>query len=142
MNTTTAPRTARKPATLTTWAGWLMLAMALVHSTVGIGMFADQWPNILGGALQWDMQVTKNFETHLAFWFVAGSFALPQFIIGLLTIGRAREGRSMPAYVAWILLADAIIGGWLIFPSGHVWGLIPITLLLIDRYGKRIPVSS
>ncbi|ADD40558.1 DUF6463 family protein [Stackebrandtia nassauensis] len=139
MSTTTAQPTDSRPATLTTVAGWFMVVTALAHSIVGIFMFAGEWPKILTGELQWDMTVTRDFQTHLAFWFVPGSFALPTIILGLVAISRGREGRTLPVYVAWILLADAIVGGWMVFPSGHVWGLIPITLLFIAHHrAKRL----
>lgn len=130
----TTPGTGGTTAKLTKWGGWSLIVIAVAHCVSVIVLFPDQWGAVFGGELQGDSLMTRNHETHLAFWALLGSFAVPSVLLGCMAIGRAREGRTMPAYVAWVLLADAIIGGWLIFPSGHVYSLIPVALFLIDRY--------
>lgn len=140
MTTTIEPGPGKTTAKLTQWGGWALIAITTVHSISVIVIFSDQWGTILTGGLHNDSLMSRNPEAHLAYWALLGSL-VPGLLVALLAIGRAREGRTMPAYVPGLLLADMIVGGWLIFPSGHVYSAIPVTLFLVDRYRSRRAIA-
>ncbi|WP_143591574.1 DUF6463 family protein [Thermoactinospora rubra] len=143
MSATATPRTGAKPATLTTWGGWGCVAIGLGHSALGTAMGRQHWAGWLAGDLHGGLGSPGAPESKLAFWAVPGGFAIPLILLGLLAVGRAREGRPLPRYVGWTLLAWAVFGAYVMFPTfGFFLVFVPAALFLLDgRSSGRTPAG-
>lgn len=136
MSTRATHRTGVKPATLTLWGGRSCVAIGLGHSALVAAMTWEHWAGWIAGELHWGLGSPQMLQSKLAFWGMPGSFAIPLILLGLMAVGRAREGRALPAYVGWTLLAWAVFGAYVIFPTfGFFLVLVPATLFLLD--GRR-----
>ncbi|MFG3437262.1 DUF6463 family protein [Nonomuraea sp. NPDC047897] len=135
--------TGARRATLTTWGGWSCVAIGLGHSAITATMTWQYWAGWLAGTLHGGLGSPGMLESKLAFWAMPGSFTIPLILLGLLSVGRAREGRPLPSYVGWGLLAWAGFGAYVIFPAfGFFLALVPATLFLLDGRRARRPAAS
>ncbi|MFI7439641.1 DUF6463 family protein [Nonomuraea indica] len=129
-------RTGARPASLTMWGGWGCVAIGVGHSALVAAMTWRHWAGWMAGELHWGLGSPELPHSKLAFWAMPGSFAVPLILLGLMAVGRAREGRALPAYVGWVLLAWAVFGAYVLFPTfGFFLVLVPVALFLLD--GRR-----
>ncbi len=136
--TTTTARNDAEPATLTRWGGWSCVAIGLGHSALGASMTWRHWAGWMAGDLHWGLGSPEMPESKLAFWAVPGSFALPLVLLGLMAVAHAREGRTLPRHVGLALLAWAVFGAYVCFPTfGFFLVFVPVALFLLDARRSR-----
>ena len=120
----TTPPTAR-PERLTILAGWLLLAICLLHTLV----FAvhPYWADWLAGPLR---EGAFTADEAAQFWGLAGGFVVPGALLALLVVRTGREGRTLPPAVGPILALWAAACLWIVGPSGFLLVLVPAALLI------------
>ncbi|CAM3238489.1 DUF6463 family protein [Stackebrandtia soli] len=133
--TITALPAAARSTRLTRWGGLTCVAIGLGHSVIGLAVAGRHWPGWITGDLWWGIGSPGMLESKLAFWSVPGSFVVPLILLGLMAVGRAREGRALPGYVGWTMLTWAAFGAYIGFPTGFLLVLVPATLFILD--GRR-----
>lgn len=119
-------------AKLTTWAGWSMVGIAALHVVFWSVVTWPDWGAWAAGDL-WSAEpaTALQYRLHHGYWALIGSFAVPLFLLGLMTMHLTRLGFSLPRYVGWILLAWVLLASVLMEPNGFPLGLIPSILLIV-----------
>lgn len=146
------PRTPRGPdassidatvAKLTSWAGWSMVSIAVLHVVFWSVVTWADWGAWAAGDL-WgaDPATALEYRLHHGYWALIGSFAVPLFLLGLITVHLARSGFALPRYVGWVVLAWVVIASALMEPNGFPLGFVPAALLLGVQYLQRRSLSS
>jgi hypothetical protein len=87
----------------TTAGGWLAIAGSVVHLCLSLMTRAV---------------VADQLQRAEAFWFSAGSFAVPFLILGMLAVSSGRTGQRIPAPLGWTIVVWGIILGSLMPVSG------------------------
>ncbi|RJL27067.1 hypothetical protein D5H75_24900 [Bailinhaonella thermotolerans] len=115
------------------------MVIAVGHSVLGAIKGAEHWAGWAAGELQGGLGAAKPVYSELSFWAVPGGFAVPLLLLGLLAVGRAREGRPLPGYVGWALLAWAAFGAYVTFPLfGFFLVFVPAALFLLAAREARL----
>ena len=122
-------------AKLTAWAGWAMVGIAVLHVAFWSMVTWADWGAWVAGDL-WGAEpaTTLEYRLHHGYWALVGSFAVPLFLLGLMTVHLTRVGLSLPWYIGWVVLAWVLIASALMEPNGFPLGFIPAALLLRARY--------
>lgn len=81
-------------------------------------------------------QTIGSLRNEVFFWAGAGSFAVPQILLGCLTWQLAGRGIAIPRSTAVGLAAWSGVGGVLLVPSPFFAGTVAGVLLLISRTGR------
>jgi hypothetical protein len=105
----------------TTAGGWLAIAGSVVHLCLSLMTRAVVWQDIVAAGW-WSTITMKGSADQLqraeAFWFSAGSFAVPFLILGILAVSSGRTGQRIPAPLGWTIVVWGIILGSLMPVSG------------------------
>ncbi|MGH8881192.1 MAG: DUF6463 family protein [Stackebrandtia sp.] len=125
-------RTDTKTATLTKWGGWSCVVIAIGHTVLLLTMSGGHVPGWLAGDLQWGIGTANGLASKVAYWSGPAGFPVPLLLLGLLAVGRAREGRAMPRYLGWTLLVWAAFNAYVGFPTGFLLVFIPAVLFVWD----------
>lgn len=125
-------------ARLTTWAGWSMAGIAALHVVFWSVVTWPDWGAWLAGDL-WGAEPSTavEYRLHHGYWALVGSFAVPLFLLGAVTVHLTRQGFSLPRYVGWIVLAWVLLASVLMEPNGFPLGLIPAILLIVAARKAR-----
>lgn len=125
-------------ASLTTWAGWSMAGIAALHLVYWSVVTWPDWGAWLAGDL-WGAEpaTAVEYRLHHGYWALVGSFAMPLFLLGVMTVDLTRQGFSLPRYVGWIVLAWVLLASVLMEPNGFPLGLIPAILLIVAARKAR-----
>lgn len=126
-------------AKLTRWAGWWMVGIAALHVVFWSVVTWPDWGAWAAGGL-WgpDPATALQYRWHHGYWALIGSFAVPLFLLGLMTVHLTRLGVSLPRYVGWIVLAWVLVASVLMEPNGFPLGLVPSILLIVaGRKARR-----
>ena len=121
----------------TAWAGAACIVIGVGHSILGLTMGGGHLAGWLRGDMQWTIGGDTASASEVTYWAVPAGFPAPLILLGLLAVGRAREGRAMPGYVGWTLLAWAVVNGYANFPTGFLLVFVPAGLLLWDTHRRR-----
>lgn len=129
----------KKPG-FTAAGGWIAMAGALVHLTLTSIARAEVWQRIV--AEGWWSTVSMRPDAEQlpiaeAFWITPGSFAVPLFVVGLLAVTAAREGRGMPRIVGWIFIVWGVFCTSLLPVSGAPLFAVVGALFLAGASGKE-----
>lgn len=116
----------RRPARLTIVAGWVIVAICLLH-TLAFAVH-PYWVDWLAGPLRTS---SVTMAEAVQFWALPGGFVVPGAILGLLIVRLGRRGQRMPPYVGWVLAGWAAACLWMIGPSGFAFVLVPAVLLIV-----------
>lgn len=109
--------------------GWSLMVISVIHFLFGVVFFWSRLETIVADGL-WNA-VDMHRETQLAFWFIV--FAVPFFMLGQFVKEAECEGRPMPPWLLWELLAFTALTGFLMPVSG-IWLLIfPMGVLFRRR---------
>lgn len=104
-----------------TAGGWLAIAGSVVHLCLSLMTRAVVWQDIVAAGW-WSTITMKGSADQLqraeAFWFSAGSFAVPFLILGILAVSSGRTGQRIPAPLGWTIVVWGIILGSLMPVSG------------------------
>ncbi len=123
--------------------------MAIVGTVVHLSLtpiaHADAWSRIVSAG--WLRTVAlqpreENLRAAEAFWSTPASFAVPLFLLGVVAVHSAREGRVMPRVTGWVLIPWGVLCVSLAPVSG-AWAFILIGgLFLADRSRGEPRTSS
>ncbi|MBZ2198745.1 DUF6463 family protein [Occultella gossypii] len=128
-----ALRTTRTARRLTVFAGWAMVAIAVLH-TLAIAVH-PYWAEWFAGGLRGSDPDPLSLAT---FWALPGGFVPVLALLGLLTVRLGRRGERLPGYVGWVLLAWVVTAIALIGPSGFLFGIVPaVALIASSVLGRR-----
>lgn len=129
-----------KADALNLWAGRFLVGISLLHIAFFTVLTWRDWSAWATGAL-WgpDPAAATEYQLHMGFWALLGSFAAPMLLLGLVVIRLSRQGVALPAYLGWGLLAWVLVCAALVEPSGFPLGLIPAFLLIAAH---RRPAGS
>ncbi len=130
-------------AKLTSWAGWSMAGIAVLHVIFwSVVTWADWRAWVAGDLWGADPASAMEYRLHYGYWALVGGFAVPLFLLGLLTVHLTRVGISLPRYIAWVMLAWVLVASALMEPNGFPLGFIPTALLLRAEYLQRGTMPS
>lgn len=121
-----------RPRRLTIAAGWVTVAICLLHTLAFAGH--PYWGAWIAGPLR-TTEVTM--AEAVSFWGLPGGFVVPGAILGLTIVGLGRRGQRMPRYAGWVLAGWAAACLWMIGPSGFGFVLVPSALLIIADVRAR-----
>ncbi|MEV1130770.1 DUF6463 family protein [Agromyces sp. NPDC049794] len=129
-----------KSTALTAAGGWVAIVGPVIHVTLTSIPRADVWGRIVSAGW-WNTATlrpsTEQLEVAESFWISAGSFAVPLFVLGVLAVLSAREGRPMPRFVGWILILWGMFSASLM-PISGAWVFIVVgVLFLVDTWAAR-----
>lgn len=129
-----------KSTALTAAGGWLAIVGPVIHITLTSIARADVWGRIVSAGW-WNTATLRPSAEQLQiaelFWITAGSFAVPLFVLGILALRSAREGRRMPRFVGWILILWGMFSASLM-PISGAWVFIVVgVLFLVDTWAER-----
>ncbi len=125
-------------AKLTAWAGWSMIGIAALHVVFWSVVTSADWGAWVSGDL-WGAEPSTALEyrLHYGYWALVGSFAVPLWLLGSVTVHLTRLRLSLPRYVGWVVLAWVLLASALMEPNGFPLGFIPAALLLRAQHLQR-----
>lgn len=122
----------------TSWAGWSMVGIAVLHVVFWSVVTWEDWGAWIAGGL-WGAEpaTALEYRLHHGYWALVGSFAVPLFLLGLVTVHLSRLGFPLPRYIGWVVLVWALIASALMEPNGFPLAFIPAAFLLRAQYLQR-----
>lgn len=116
-------------------AGYLVMAIALIHEAVGLIVYASP----LGEIIQAGVFNSVNppyWERDAAFWFLM--FGIMLFVLGYVAQWTLKHVGYVPAGLSWGLLIVCAIGVMLM-PASGFWLAIPVAIMML-RTGEDNPI--
>ncbi|HLU29380.1 MAG TPA: hypothetical protein VKZ65_13135 [Glycomyces sp.] len=118
-------RAAPAAARTTLLAGWSLMIIAALHTVVFFPQIP--WGEWFGGGLRTD---EPDMEWTALFWALPGGITVPGFLLGVFMVRFGRQGQRVGLGVA-LALAVWVLGClWLVGPSGFMFILAPVGLLI------------
>ena len=120
--------------------GYLTISIGLIHTLVGVGM-GYQWLADIGRDGGFDA-VEGDHARMAIVWFLFTGLVL--LVLGHVCVWLERQGRAVPAFVGWEMLALSIVGAFLMPVSGF-WLLLvlAVSAVLVARSdGQRAAAAT
>lgn len=121
-------------AALYKWAGWILIAICLLHFVFWTIMTLPNWGNWATGALwKGDPQTLSDFALNFEFWALPGSFMVPLLFLAMLIVHASRIKVRLPFYIGWGILLWVLVCSYILEPSGFPLLIIPSGLLILAQ---------
>jgi hypothetical protein len=116
----------------TLWAGRVLVGLGVLHLLVTGWLSRGYIGGWLGGSAWFPPGglATSSPEVS-AFWLTAGSFAVPQVLLGALVAKRGAAGEAVPRYVGWVLVVWGVWCAAVFEPSPFVAAVVPAAMLIL-----------
>ncbi|MGG3575236.1 DUF6463 family protein [Bacillus gobiensis] len=128
----------RRSSSLAMWAGYLLMAIPVIHMFLAISATFEMWQNIFAEGF-WNTVAapwtTEDVERQRNFWTQVGSFSVPMFFLGISIVWTASRNRQLPSFLGWSLLVYSFVSGFMA-PAGGFW-LIAIPGYLLIMHTRR-----
>ncbi|HEU5127536.1 MAG TPA: hypothetical protein VFU12_06055 [Glycomyces sp.] len=118
-------RAAPAAARMTVLAGWSLMVIAVLHTAVFLPQIP--WGEWFGGGLR---TADADMEWVALFWALPGGLTLPAFLLGLFMIRFGRQGQRIGLGVTAALAVWVAGCLWLVGPSGFMFVLVTVGLLV------------
>ncbi|SHE37240.1 hypothetical protein SAMN05444392_101206 [Seinonella peptonophila] len=137
MRIQTQKNSTENSSSLALWAGYILLAIPVIHMFLAVGGSITMWQNMFAEGL-WNTisppWTADDLERQRNFWTQIGSFSIPMFILGASIVWLSSRHQILPSFLGWSLLVYSIIGGFLC-PIGGFW-LIAIPGFLLIMHSR------
>ncbi|MGC7101108.1 DUF6463 family protein [Amycolatopsis lurida] len=146
MDTHPGPTTRAWWRTISAWGGLLAMCGGLFHVVVSALMRHEVWAQIVDEGFFYTVTLNPAADRLAiaeAFWFSPGSFGVPLFLLGSLTVRLTRRGERVPGWLGWGVAVWAVLIGLLGgFDAGTIiLLLIGVLLVLGARFSTKIDRS-